>query len=146
MVFSVLCQLQGGCMGCCGNNFGTVKQIKEAIWKNTAEFTSLEPVSDAEFKRFRDRCYISDLRHGVCRNLIDDGKLGCPLHPSNHDGQDLRENHCDISYLCKTAKEFALWGKVKQDKFIVFISKKKLDNINYSLQMDKSSLLEEFES
>ena len=143
---TVLCQLNNGCMGCCGHDFTSAEKIKEVIRFNTKEFNNLKPKVKAQFLKFRDRAHPSDLPYGVCRNLIEhDGQIFCPLHPTLHDGKDLREGHCEIFHLCKTAKEFARWTTEKKEKFIDFIASKKLTNIEYSMKMDDSSLLAEFE-
>ncbi|HLC90517.1 MAG TPA: hypothetical protein VJI15_02010 [Candidatus Nanoarchaeia archaeon] len=144
MPFSPLCQMNGGCMGCCGRNFGSPEQIKEAITKSTAEFTHAHPQKRTEFLHFRDRYHVDNLNHGVCRNLIEEkGCFLCPLHPARHK-EDLRIGHCDVNHLCATAKEFATWHIRKQDTFIDFIATKNLTNIDYSLKMVKGELLKEF--
>jgi len=135
---SILCQLNGGCMGCCGHDFVSKEKIEETIELNTKEFTE-------DLIAFRDRALSSDLRNGVCRNLIKkEGKIFCPLHPAVNGDKDLRENHCNTHYLCKTAKEFAEWDEMKQQKFISFIGDENLDSISYSIKMDNGKLLEEF--
>ena len=143
--FTVLCQQNGGCMGCCGHDFLSKEKINEAIRMNTAEFAETRPNTTQEYVRFRDRNAASDLRHGVCRNLVklEEG-IGCPLHPARHKGEDLREGHCDIHYLCDTAKAFATWDVTKQDEFLQFIAARKLDNITYSILMDSGGLWNEF--
>lgn len=139
---TILCQLNGGCMGCCGHDFESKQKIEEAIKKNTLEFNQLKE----ELIKFRDRTHPSDLRSGVCRNLIqENGKIFCPLHPALNK-TDLREKHCDINYFCKTAKEFEKWDQKKQEAFIRFIKKKNLDNITYSIKMDDNTLLKEFKT
>ncbi len=144
-ILSPLCQLNGGCMGCCGHDFGTKEQIKEAIRENTTEFLASNPKTEQQFLAFRDRAHPFDLRYGVCRNLIEEkGCNLCPLHPTRHRGKDLRINHCDVNYLCKTATLFAMWNKQRQAEFIQFIENKKLDNLTYSIVMDNNSLLGEF--
>ena len=141
---SILCQINGGCMGCCGHDFLSKEKIKEAVRKNVLEFEEYNPKVKAQFMKFRDRARPSDLRDGVCRNLIEKrGQFFCPLHPSLHK-EDLREGHCDTEHLCRTAREFAKWGKRKQDQFIDFVESKHLDNIEYSMMMDNGKLLEEF--
>lgn len=142
---SPLCQLNGGCMGCCGFDFPSKEQVAEAIKKNTLEFNFVNPISDIEFLSFRERRPAMDLRSGVCRNLIkENGCFLCPLHPSRHDGKDLRLGHCDTEYLCNTAKNFAQFDEAKQNAFVAFIEQKKLDNITYSILMDKGILMREF--
>lgn len=142
---SPLCQLNGGCLGCCGHSFPPKEEIKEAIEKNTQEFQQLNPKAEPELIKFRDRTFPSDLRNNVCRNLIEkNNQLFCPLHPEQNQGKDLRKNHCDINHLCQTAQEFNNWNKEKQKKFLEFIKNKNLDNIDYSIRMDKGGLLEEF--
>ena len=144
MTFSPLCQLNGGCMGCCGYDFLSKQKIKEAIFKNTLEFKNTNPQTEKQFLQFRDRRPSRDLRNGVCRNLVEEkGCFLCPLHPARH-GKDLRIGHCDTEYLCKTAAAFENWSEEKKKKLILFIEEKKLDNLDYSIQMDNNSLLEEF--
>ncbi len=147
---SILCQQSGGCMGCCGNSFESKKLVELAIKKNTVEFKASNPKTFEEYDLFRDRAYSADLRNGVCRNLIsikieaNGQQLLCPLHPTRHSGVDLRKDHCNIHYLCKTAKEFKEWDKEMQKMFLEFINKKNVDNIDYSLLMAKNILLHEF--
>ena len=132
-------------MGCCGHDFISKKKTKEAINKNTKQFYMDKIKIKEDFVEFRDRYEITNLKNGVCRNLIErDGCFLCPLHPNLHKGEDLREGHCDVNYLCKTAREFSKWDKNKQQQFIDFIKKKNLDNLTYSMKMDNSSLMGEF--
>jgi hypothetical protein len=145
--FTILCQLKNGCMGCCGRDFISKEKIREVVILNTKDYNLINPQVKAQFIKFRDRYHPEELKHGVCRNLIEkDGKIFCPLHPALQDGEDLRENHCQIYYFCRTAKQFFKWDKDKQDKFVKFISSKKLDNLDYSILMDNGQLLEEFEN
>ena len=133
-------------MGCCGHTFPSVKKVQRAVEKNTEEFLAAAPKTKEEFLQFRDRRRPMDLRHGVCRNAVSlHGCVLCPLHPARHDGDDLRQGHCDINYFCATAKKFARWTKERQDAFMRFITDKKLDTFTYSLLMDKGKLLWEFE-
>jgi len=142
-----LCQLTDGCMGCCGHDFGSKEEIKEAIRKNTLEFVELNPQNDNELIKFMNRAHPMDLRFGVCRNLIEkEGQLLCPLHPEQRKGRDLRRGHCEVNHLCQTAKEFAKWDKDTQKEFLNFLCKKQLDNLDYSMGMDNDGLLKEFKS
>ena len=142
---SPLCQLNGGCMGCCGNNFVSEKKIEVAIRKNTLDFMKENPKNKEDYLVFKNRANPSQLRHGVCMNLVNkDAVLLCPLHPACHDGDDLREGHCDIDYLCKTAKEFAKCDFKIQKEFIDFINLKNLSNIKYSIEMDNGKLWKDF--
>ena len=134
-------------MGCCGHSFGSPEEIRRAIEKNTLEFKEIDPQNDEELIKFRDRAKAMDLRSGVCRNLIEqEGQFFCPLHPSRNSGRELRENHCDIFHLCKTAKDFADWREEKQEDFLKFIRRRHLNNLEYSLMMDRGELLEKFKS
>jgi len=144
---SILCQQNGGCMGCCGHDYPSAEKIAEAIEINNQEFHQADLKTDEDFLKFRDRNKLYDLRFGVCKNLITlkSGCFGCPLHPSLHNGKDLREGHCDINYLCQTAKTFDKWPAEKQHAFLNFIKNKHLNPIQYSLQIDNDSLLNEFE-
>ncbi len=145
--FTLLCQLNGGCMGCCGRDFISKEKIKEAIKENTEEFKAANPLVKAQLMKFRDRAHPQDLRLGVCRNLVElEGKILCPLHPSLHQNVDLRVNHCDIDFMCRTAVIFETWDAEKKKKFIEFIERKKMDNLDFSLMIDKGTLLDEFEA
>lgn len=142
-----LCQLNGGCLGCCGHGFPEKQELKEAIKKNTLEFQNLNPQTTLQLLKFRDRAHPYDLRNGLCRNLIQKkDQLLCPLHPGQNQGNDLRINHCDLDHLCLTAQEFNRWGRDTQQKFLFFIRNKNLDSINYSLQMNRGELLQEFKN
>ena len=144
MAFTILCQLNNGCMGCCGHDFISKEKIKEVVEKNSKEFKFRNPQSEEEFIKFRDRTHSTDLHHGVCRNLIDEVvKLLCPLHPHKR-RNDLRVGHCNINYMCETAKKFEKWDEEERRKFISFIEEKNLDHLDYSIQMDNDSLLKEF--
>lgn len=132
-------------MGCCGYDFEPKEKIKQAIFKNTLEFKNADPQTEKQFLQFRDRRPSRDLRNGVCRNLVEEkGCFLCPLHPARHQEKDLRQGHCDTEYFCQTAKEFENWSEEKKKKLILFIEEKKLDNLDYSIQMDNNSLLKEF--
>lgn len=148
---SILCQINSGCMGCCGNNFQSNRSVRRAIHKNTMEFKYARAKTEEDYIKFRDRAGSRDLRFGVCRNLIsvekEDGSLQylCPLHPTLHSGKDLRVDHCNIHYLCKTAKAFGSWDKEMQEMFLDFVKRKEFDNLDFSLWMANSKLLDEFE-
>ena len=132
-------------MGCCGHGFNSKEKIKEAIRDNTLEFNKNKEKSEENLLAFRNRAYVMDLKDGVCRNIIEqDGRIFCPLHPALNKGKDLRLGHCDAHHLCPTAKEFLMWDKEKQDKFVRFIEKEKLDNVEYSMQMDNGELWKRF--
>ncbi len=131
-------------MGCCGHDFESKEKIQQAVFKNNLEFKHADPKTEEDYLKFRDRRPSRDLRNGVCRNLIQEqGCYLCPLHPARH-SKDLRVGHCDIDYLCNTAKLFEKWDEEKKKKFIAFVESKKLDNTTYSILMDNNSLLKEF--
>jgi len=135
----ILCQYNKGCMGCCGYDFSSVKEVKEAVSLNSREFSKIK-----NLKKFRDRVGKWDLRSGVCRNVVMVRKrVFCPLHPKRNSGKDLRKGHCDTKYLCATAKKFLKWDKRKQKEFLKFV--KGMDTIEYSVGIDDGKLLKEFE-
>ena len=141
---TILCQLNGGCMGCCGHDFHSKQKIKEAIKRNNKEFWLVDKDNPQDLIYFRDRAHPYDLRFGVCRNLIEEkGRIFCPLHPALNK-KDLREGHCAINHLCLTAIQFNKWNIEKQQKFLDFIKSKNLDNVEYSMLMDNNGLLNEF--
>jgi hypothetical protein len=130
-------------MGCCGHDFGSKEKIAQAIKSNTHEFKQANPQTEKDFTKFRDRRHSSDLRNGVCRNLVETTCVHCPLHPAIHT-KDLRIGHCNTNYLCLTARKFETWDKERQNGFIKFIESKKLDNITYSIEMDNGKLMKKF--
>lgn len=146
-----LCQLDElglSCFGCCGHDYGTRQEIVEAIKKNTLELKDY----GARLKDFMDRSQ-SVRECGICRNVVflDKDKVGCPLHPHHQKikkVKDLRKNHCDTKYLCKTYKLYKTWSKEKKKEFIRFLKKliiiENLGWYSYSKGMDDDSLLERF--
>ena len=127
-------------MGCCGHDFGSVKEVKEAIKRNTIEFKKIN-----NLRKFRDRADKWDLNQGVCRNVVKMGKrVYCPLHPGCNAGRDLRRDHCDTDYLCETAQKFKKFSKKKQKEFLGFVKDKKMDTIEYGIKIDDGSLMKEF--
>ena len=142
---SPLCQLNGGCMGCCGHDFPSRDKIAEAIQQNTNEFLQINPHTEEEFLSFRNRRPAMDLRQGVCRNLVrEKGCTLCPLHPLRHQHKDLRLGHCDVDYFCATAEAFETWDEGRKKAFVEFVTGKKQDNLIYSMKMDRGELMNEF--
>ncbi|MBS3128776.1 hypothetical protein J4410_06560 [Candidatus Woesearchaeota archaeon] len=138
-----LCQLDGrSCFGCCGRKWGTKEEVLSQIQKNTDELVQIK-----ERTQFRLRSEPDDLPHGSCRNLVYDGttaKTCCPLHPARNEGKDLRVGHCDIYYLCPTAKKFNVWERDKQERFIAFLRKHDDKVYEYSMKMDQNWYLKQF--
>jgi hypothetical protein len=137
-----LCQINHtGCFGCCGHDFGTMEEIDSAIRNNGMEYEGY-----ADKREWMNR---SEELHdcGICKNIIRfaDGKLGCPLHPAVQ-GEDMRIGHCDIAHLCKAAELFDRWDSSRQERFLDFIEKKKLNWYDYSIRIDNDELIEEFEA
>jgi len=131
-------------MGCCGRNYTNDEEVFDSIWKNTKEFEEIR-----NKLTFRDRSpRYSWRKSGVCRNLIFTDKsmkkVMCPLHPGHNYRKDLRKGHCEIDHLCDAARQFPNWDMKKQNAFISFIKKKKLDWYEYSMGMDSGKLLKEF--
>ena len=151
------CQLEElniSCIGCCGFDFTSKKEVMEALDKNTNEFEDFCYDDEIDLKGFRDRHPKDILRiSGICYNLIwkdkTKGLIYCPLHPmafkNQQSSQDLRKDHCNPGHLCKTAYEFKKWDKAKQNRYIAFIKSKNLDWYDYSIKTDNKSLLDEFE-
>lgn len=135
-----LCQFENfSCFGCCGKEFGTKKEIKEAIRKNTLEYLDY-----SDKRKFAERSvFLRD--SGICRNLIfRDGKIICPLHPALNKGKELRDNLCDKDYLCETFKQFKKWNVFRRKKFIEFIKSKDPGWYDYSINIDNGNYLKEF--
>jgi len=143
-----LCQLNGGCIGCCGHDYPSADAVDIAIQKNTLEFKDFKKAGKS-LKQFRDRADRHDLRSGLCRNAIRfRSKLVCGIHPALGKSQrDLRKGHCDIRYLCKSAKTYNNWDTTDRKKFAAFTKQKRatMTQAQYSLAMDADEFLKEFE-
>ncbi|MBW2976504.1 hypothetical protein KY347_03595 [Candidatus Woesearchaeota archaeon] len=140
----VLCQpkeLGLSCFGCCGNDYANKKKLMRDIKKNTREFEKSKSLKD-----FMSRA--TELRSsGICANLLfRDGKFYCPGHPAIN-SKDYRnlDRDCEKEHMCKTFYLFQTWDKEKQKQFLDFIKSKNPDSYSYSIKMDNSSLLKEFE-
>ena len=127
-------------MGCCKNRSRSVEKIKDALQKNTLEFTEYKNI-----KTFRDRAERSKLRNGVCLNIVMiEGRIFCPLHPMRNSGQDLRIGYCLENFFCRTAILFNQWDEIKQNDFLNFVSGQKLDAVTYSINIYDGNLLRNF--
>ncbi|MFA6088556.1 MAG: hypothetical protein WC755_01705 [Candidatus Woesearchaeota archaeon] len=151
-----LCQIKQlglSCFGCCGFDFTTKKDVLDTIKQNTIDFENFKNEKDG-LKKYRDRYkkLAEDgewelSKSGICYNLIvKEGAFVCPLHAMQNQGIDLRHDHCDLNYNCKTVFIFDKWDKNKQNTFIEFIKSKKLSSYEYSKLMFKNKLLNEFEN
>lgn len=150
-----LVELGLSCFGCCGFDFTSKEEMKEAIDKNTFEFQDFVNEKDItliDLKGFKERTPSGTLRLcGICYNLTwfdrDKRLVFCPLHPKagDYECSDLRLGHCNPDFMCKTAFEFRRWSKDNQDRYIRFIKEKDLDWYDYSILTENDSLLKEFE-
>lgn len=139
---TILCQFEKfSCFGCCGNRYGSKNSVFRQIKKNTYELSKIK-----DLKKFRDREDANILSYsGICFNLImKDGRVFCPLHPLQTGGKDLRDGHCDIDHLCRTAETFAHWSEEKQTRFLTFLREKNHNFLTYSFKMDNHEYLKEF--
>lgn len=137
-----LCQLMNhGCFGCCGNNFEGKIEVYSGIKENTNELKKINNLS-----KFKSRLKKNEVKEcGVCANLILKGKrMLCPLHPMQNNGEDIREGHCDINHLCKTAFHFKKWDTKTKNKFVRFVKSKKHDWYDFSINADNGKMLDEF--
>jgi len=135
-----LCQFKNfSCFGCCGRDFGSKKEIKHTIRKNTLEYLECK-----DKREFGERSiYLRE--SGICRNLIfRNNKIICPLHPNLNKGKDLRDHLCDKDYLCETLKKFKKMSSYKRKKFIEFVKSKNPDWYDYSINIDNGNYLKEF--
>ena len=141
-----LCQYGSGCFGCCGENYGKKEDVWEGLERNTQEFHDYRRYS--QLIAFRDRYGPAQRTNcGLCPNVImmDNGKLGCPLHPQLNLGMDLRMGFCNNSYFCGTYRNYLAWEEGKRQRFIAFLARKKLDWYDYSNGMINGTLRKEFE-
>lgn len=144
-----LCQLEElglTCLGCCGHDFKSMKEVMKAIDKNTSEFQDFTENP----KGFRDRHPCNIVRvAGVCYNVVwrDKGrtKVFCPLHPEAAGKPDLRQGHCRPEHLCRTSLKFNSWSDKRQQEYMEFLKSKNLNWYEYSIKTDNGKLLEEFE-
>lgn len=139
-----LCQLPElglSCMGCCGRDYGSKKDIEKGLVANTLSFLG----TDDKVKW--GKRYEGTIRQcGICFNLVREEKeIFCPLHPARNNGKDLRDNVCDKGYMCKTFHLFKNeWDDKTRKAFLNFIKKKNLDWYSYSIGMDSDKFLKEF--
>lgn len=141
----ILCQLKElelSCFGCCGNEYSNKKKLIRDIKRNTIEFEKSKSLSK----------YISrttELRDsGICANLVfKERKFFCPGHPKLNGNRDYRnlDPDCEKEHICKTYSLFQKWDKGKRQQFLSFLKLKNLDSYIYSIKMDNTSLLKEFE-
>lgn len=136
-----LCQLKHlSCFGCCGHDWKSKKAILRQIMKNTNSLKELT------LEKFIKESQVQLSESGGCKSLIfKKEKIVCALHPLQNKGKDFRDKNCKKEYFCETFKKFIKWTETKQEKFIRFLLKKKIDNYEYSIGMDSGKFLEEFE-
>ncbi len=129
------------CMGCCGHDFESRKDIEEGIRKNSIRLKNSKTKEKFMYKGKFIR------ESGICYNVVffDDETVGCPLHPKQNEGKDFREGYCEIEHLCKAAYMFSKWDEKRKKQFIDFILEKRLDWYEFSVRMDNDSFLKEFE-
>ncbi len=146
----------------------------EALIKSTKEFETFKDKSVLEFKNrcknydlhdcglckhlilkdktyqneilienFNDSKIKSDLIYKL--NLQKHLFITCPLHPSENNGEEFRQDECDMNFMCETQKMFLReWGEWTKEKFVNFVLSKNLDWFEYSKKMHDNSLVKEF--
>lgn len=133
------------CFGCCAKGMLDKEAVVNSILLNTKELREIKDV-----RTFMDRGVGCARDSGACVNLVflSKGKIGCPGHPKQNKGKDLRfglqKTYCNPDYLCETARRFSQWDPLTQKRFIEFLKSKKLDWFSYSRGMDTDELLKEF--
>jgi hypothetical protein len=140
-----LCQLRElklGCFGCCQHNFAEKSILKRDIRLNTKRFHEHKDKLVRLIKISKD-----GRKSGICKFVIqlDDGIIGCPLHPSLNKGIDIRKGFCGYDFLCSANQDFNKWDSDTQDKFVEFIKSENLDFVDYSFGIITGSLLSEFQ-
>ena len=141
-----LCQYKQGCFGCCGKHFLGKRSVLVRIKKNTSELASYQPTSINEWRSFRDRSSSDVQLAGTCPNLVflPNGNIGCPLHPAQHKGNDLREKYCHTTYFCSTFTAYKAASHDMQHAFEAFLDRLDLDVYAYSKGMDSGKLWKQF--
>ncbi len=133
------------CFGCCAKRMLDREAVLNSLLLNTKEFKDIKDV-----KKFMDRNAGCTRDSGVCVNLVflAKNKIGCPGHPRQNNGKDLRMEmknvYCNPDYMCNAARRFNEWDSETQKKLIELLKSKKLDWYSYSKGMDDDSFLKEF--
>ncbi len=134
------------CFGCCAKDMLDKESVVRSLLLNTKEFKEIKDKAT-----FIDRGLGFGTRDsGVCVNLVylTKNKIGCPRHPKQNNGKDLRMEmknvYCNPDYMCDAARRFNEWDSETQKRFIEFLKSRKLDWYSYSKGMDDNSFLKEF--
>ena len=98
-------------------------RVERAITENTQRFAKSKDLK--HFSRQAEVLHES----GVCKAVIDvEGRKLCSLHPTRHDGADLRDKLCDKDFLCSAMKYYLYrWDDEMKQKFLDFIAEKSPD-------------------
>jgi hypothetical protein len=129
------------CFGCCGYDWAPIDRLRREVEQNTWRFKTLY-TSKEVFAETTEGVRSS----GICKGVmfLDDGTIGCPLHPARNDGKDLRKGDCLTMYECDTLKGYRTWKEDTKKAFLCFVAEKGYDPFEYSMANAKGSLLSSF--
>jgi len=134
-------QLGLSCFGCCGYDWAPIEQLKKQISMNTWRFTKMYTSKDAFAQTTTGITAV-----GICKGVIelDDGSIGCPMHPAQNGGKDLRAGDCLQHYECNALRHYKKWPTERRVQYLEFIARGKFDTYTYSLSNSNSSLITAF--
>jgi hypothetical protein len=134
-------QLHLSCFGCCGYDWATIEPVKKQIVMNTFYYTKLYSSKEA----FADSTIgITDV--GVCKGVVnlEDGSVGCPLHPKQNDGKDLRTGDCLRNYECNALRHYKKWPRDRRLQFLEHVARGNFDTYSYSMANANNTLIISF--
>ncbi len=127
------------CFGCCGHHYEKKAEVMDDIRKNTLRWKMLK-----SFDKMKEAKVLR--ASGVCFNAVflEDGMVGCPMHPARNGGVDFREGYCEIDHLCKAEFLWRGWNEDAKRRFLTFVLEKRPDAYDYSMGLDSDSYVDEF--
>jgi len=140
----VICQLPElglSCFGCCGYDWAPVHKLKREVENNTWRYKTFYTKKEI-FAETTEGVKAS----GICKGVmfLEDGTIGCPLHPARNRGIDFRKGDCIKNYECNTLKHYKRWSKDLKRQFLSYVAEKDLDSFQYSMANAKGTFLSSF--
>jgi len=123
-------EIQLSCFGCCGYDWAPIERLKKQVAMNTWRFTKMYSSREA----FADTT-VGVTEVGICKGVInlDDGSVGCPLHPKRNGGKDLRAGDCLRNYECNALRQYKKWPEEKRLAYLEHIVRGNYDTYSYSM-------------
>lgn len=129
------------CFGCCGYDWKPVDNIRRQVSYNTWRYKTLYTKKEV-FAGTTEGVTGA----GVCRAVIklEDGTVGCPLHPAQNDGKDHRKGDCIRDFECNTLKHYKSWNERTKREFLGFLATRHYDTYDYSMANARGTILASF--